>query len=40
MKTEKVLAEVCSDAGRVANFDELKKDELASWVRQKCRKRA
>ncbi|WP_428077398.1 DNA polymerase III subunit delta [Candidatus Avelusimicrobium alvi] len=35
MKTEKVLAEVCSDAGRVANFDELKKDELASWVRQK-----
>ena len=27
MKTEKVLAEVCSDAGRVANFDELKKDE-------------
>ncbi len=35
MKTEKVLAEVCSDAGRVANFDELKKDELAAWVRQK-----
>lgn len=35
MKTEKVLAEVCSDAGRVANFDELKKDELNSWVRQK-----
>ena len=35
MKTEKVLAEVCSDAGRVVNFDELKKDELNSWVRQK-----
>ena len=35
MKTEKVLAEVCADAGRVANFDELKKDELTSWVRQK-----
>ena len=35
MKTEKVLAEVCSDAGRVANFDELKKDELTAWVRQK-----
>ena len=35
MKTEKVLAEVCSDAGRVANFDELKKDELNAWVRQK-----
>lgn len=35
MKTEKVLAEVCSDAGRVANFDELKKDELNGWVREK-----
>lgn len=35
MKTEKVLAEVCSDAGRVVNFDELKKDELNAWVRQK-----
>ncbi len=35
MKTEKVLAEVCSDAGRVTNFDELKKDELNGWVRQK-----
>lgn len=35
MKTEKVLAEVCADAGRVVNFDELKKDELNAWVRQK-----
>ena len=35
MKTEKVLAEVCSDAGRVVSFDELKKDELNAWVRQK-----
>ena len=34
-KTEKVLAEVCADAGRVVNFDELKRDELAAWVRQK-----
>ena len=35
MKTEKVLAEICSDAGRVVNFDELKKDDLNMWVRQK-----
>ncbi len=35
MKTEKVLAEVCADAGRVVNFEELKKDELNAWVRQK-----
>ena len=35
MKTEKVLAEVCADNGRVVNFDELKADALAIWVRQK-----
>ena len=35
MKTEKVLAEICSDAGRVVSFEELKKDDLNTWVRQK-----
>lgn len=35
MKTEKALAEAATDTGRVTNFDELKKDELTSWVREK-----
>ena len=35
MKTEKVLSEVCADNGRVVNFEELKADALAVWVRQK-----
>lgn len=39
MKTEKVLAEVASDTGRTANFDELKKDELAAWVREKMKEK-
>ena len=39
MKTEKVLAEVCSDAGRVANFDELQKEELSLWTREKLREK-
>ena len=39
MKTEKVLAEVCSDAGRVVNFDELKKEELSLWTREKLREK-
>lgn len=33
MKTEKILAELCADHGRVVNFDELKGDDLTAWVR-------
>ena len=33
MKTEKGLAEAAAAAGCVCNFDELKNDDLASWVR-------
>lgn len=33
LKTDKVLADACSETGRVANFDELKNDDLAAWVR-------
>ena len=33
MKTEKRLAELCADAGYVCNFEELKEDDLSSWVR-------
>lgn len=32
-KTEKALAGTCADNGRVVNFDELKADALAAWVR-------
>lgn len=33
MKTEKTLAQYGADAGVVCNFDELKNDDLSSWVR-------
>lgn len=33
MKTEKALAGTCTDNGRVVNFEELKADSLAAWVR-------
>lgn len=39
MKTEKALAEVCAAAGAVADFAELKKDELNVWVREKMREK-
>lgn len=35
LKTDKVLSSACETAGCVANFDELKADDLRSWVRQK-----
>ncbi len=34
LKTDKTLADACAEAGRVVNFDELKADDLAAWVRQ------
>ncbi len=33
IKTDKALAEACADTGRVVNFDELKGDDLTTWVR-------
>lgn len=39
IKTEKALAEACAAAGCTANFDELKKDELNAWVREKMREK-
>lgn len=33
LKTDKSLAEACSETGRVVNFDELKGDDLTAWVR-------
>jgi len=39
IKTEKALAEACAAAGCTANFDELKKDELNVWVREKMREK-
>ena len=33
IKTDKVLADACGETGRVVNFDELKNEELAAWVR-------
>ena len=35
LKTDKTLAEACNETGRVVNFDELKNEELAAWLRQK-----
>ena len=34
LKTDKTLADACADTGRVVNFDELKGDDLATWIRQ------
>ncbi len=34
IKTDKTLSDACAETGRVVNFDELKADDLASWVRQ------
>ena len=39
MKTEKALAEACAAAGQVCNFDELKNDDLSSWVRAQARQK-
>ncbi len=33
IKTDKTLADACAETGRVVNFDELKADDLAAWVR-------
>lgn len=35
LKTDKALSDACAETGRVVNFDELKSDDLAAWVRQK-----
>ena len=35
LKTDKTLTDACAESGRVVNFDELKADDLAAWVRQK-----
>ena len=34
LKTDKTLQSACEETGRVVNFDELKADSLATWVRQ------
>jgi len=34
IKTDKLLTDVCAENGRVVNFDELKNDDLAAWVRE------
>lgn len=39
MKTEKSLAEAAASAGAVCNFDELKNDDLSSWVRTQAREK-
>ncbi len=33
LKTDKALSDACAQAGRVVNFDELKNDDLSTWVR-------
>ncbi|MBQ3667351.1 MAG: DNA polymerase III subunit delta [Elusimicrobiaceae bacterium] len=33
LKTDKALADACAETGRVVNFEELKNDDLAAWVR-------
>lgn len=34
LKTDKTLPDACAQTGRVVNFDELKNDDLAAWVRK------
>lgn len=36
-KTEKTLAAAAAACGDTANFDELKRDDLAMWIRQRCK---
>lgn len=39
IKTDKLLVDACTNNGCVAAFDELKKDELNLWVREKLREK-